>query len=670
MRESGGEGPLGVADRSDAPEDGQARPAASSTAVGVVWGIGVLTLAGWSLLAIGGGGIDPGDGLGGDGPRAAFVALAIGAPLAMAALLAAWSRSALRSGPSRLALSGAIGLTAWSALSMLWAAAPDLAWIAANRQAIALCALAVGLAVGALVSASPRLLGLGLSAAAMPALALALGSKVFPATLGADGDLARLSAPVGYWNGLALVAVMAAPGLLWLAGGTRRMRGGTTLAAAGLTVVMVTILLTYSRGGILAFAMAVVVTAAFLPRRTAALSALAAAALAAALPATFALTDTQLSTDQIPTALREDAGAGLGWRLAVSLALAAVLAPGIHWAARRLGVDRRRARRVVAIGALALVVIVAVGAGTSSTSRDWVGDRLAEFRGEGGDAVANDPGRLVNAAGNQRKGWWAEAWRGFRDAPVLGQGAGGFALLHLRERRSGDDSLNTREAHGVLPSVVSGTGIVGGVLLLTLVAGVVWGVLRAGVRHPDPDIGMPLAILAAFILQAAVDWSWEIPALAVPAFLAAGIVLAAGAPGASDGRTRPRGTMAGVLAGACLLAVVSAALPWWSGHLVAEGEDALAENRPAVARDRANDARAANPVSIAPLLLLARAHNDLNEPARALGAYQEATRVQPENPTSWRALAIFLGQDPSAVDAWRHVRRLDPQDPEAALRAG
>jgi hypothetical protein len=33
---------------------------------------------------------------------------------------------------------------------------------------------------------------------------------VFPAALGSDGDLARLAAPVGYWNALALVAVFVA----------------------------------------------------------------------------------------------------------------------------------------------------------------------------------------------------------------------------------------------------------------------------------------------------------------------------------------------------------------------------------------------------------------------------------------------------------------------------
>jgi hypothetical protein len=660
-----------VADRSGAPEGGQARRPALPGAPRGAFAVGAAALAGWALLAVGGGGIDPGDGLGGPGPRAAFLALALGAPLAALALVMAWNRAALRSLPARLALAGAGGLALWSAASMLWAAAPDLAWIDANRQAIALCALVVGLCAGALLPGAPGLLGLGLSAAAMLPMGLALATKALPAALGHDSDLARLAAPVGYWNGLALVAVIAVPGLLWLAGGATGIRGAVPIAAVGLTVVLTTLLLTYSRGGILALAMAVVVTTAFLPRRAPALAALAAGAICAALPTAYALTDPVLSADQIPTALREDAAAGLAWRILVALAVAAVLAPGLARLAGRLALDRRRARRLAAVLAVGVIVVGAVGTLASEPARDWGGDRLAEFRGEGGDAVANDPGRLVNAAGNQRKGWWGEAWRGFTEQPAIGRGAGGFSLIHLQERRSGDDDLNTREAHGVLPSVVSGTGLVGFGLLVVLVAGVVWGVVRAGVRHPGADIGVPFGILAAFTLQASVDWSWQIPALTVPAFAAAGVVLAAAAPGGRDGRPgRPGPVAAGLIAGACLLAVASAALPWWSSHQTSTGEDALAGGRPAVARDRADDARAANPLTIAPLLLLGRAHTDLGEPARALGAYREATRLQPDNPEAWRALAIFLGRDPSAVDAWREVRRLDPQDPEAALRAG
>ena len=66
---------------------------------------------------------------------------------------------------------------------------------------------------------------------------------------------------------------------------------------------------------------------------------------------------------------------------------------------------------------------------------------------------------------------------------------------------------------------------------------------------------------------------------------------------------------------------------------------------------------------------MAQAYTDQGDLPRALGAYRAATRLQPDNPQSWRALAIFLGPDTQATGAWRRVHRLDPQDPEAAIRA-
>ncbi len=119
------------------------------------------------------------------------------------------------------------------------------------------------------------------------------------------------------------------------------------------------------------------------------------------------------------------------------------------------------------------------GTAASPQGRDWADERVSELRGEGGDAVANDPGRLVSAAGNQRRAWWGEAWRGFEDSPLLGQGAGGFALVHLQERRNGDDALATREPHDIALRFLSGTGLVGLALFAALVGAIVWGILRA-----------------------------------------------------------------------------------------------------------------------------------------------------------------------------------------------
>ncbi|MGE0027413.1 MAG: O-antigen ligase family protein [Thermoleophilia bacterium] len=631
--------------------------------------IGVVMVAGWAAVTCADGGMDFGDGLGGAGATASFLALAVGAPLAAAAALLAWGRPALRAWPTRLALGAMAALAAWSAASIAWADGPDLAWIDANRVAIGLCALAIGVALGAVVRDAPRLFGLALAAGAAPAVLYALGTKVLPGVLGDDTDLARLSTPLGYWNALALVAVFAAPGLLWLAGGTDRPRWGPPVAGGGMTLVATTVLLTYSRGGLLSLLMALGVTIAFLPGRREGVSAAVAGGVGALLPAAYALTQPLLSTDQVPTALREGPGAQLGWRLAVGVAVGALLAPGLARLAARVG--PARGRRI----ALVLLAVAAVGVvgtfATSGQARSWAGNRVSEFRGEGGDAVANEPGRLVNASGNQRKGWWEEAWRAWEDAPIVGQGAGGFALVHLQERTNGDDSLNTREPHDIVLRTLSGTGVVGLALLVALVVAVAWGALRVADRKPAPAIGLPLAVVAAFALQTAVDWSWAIPALTIPALAAAGIVLAAAAPGPPDpARARPSPVAAGVLAAVAAILVISAVLPWWSTKDVRDGRVALADGRPRDAVDLAKDARATNPLSIAPLILMAQAYTDLGDLPRALGAYREATRVQPDNPQSWRALAIFLGPDRQATAVWRRVHRLDPQDPEAAIRAG
>ncbi len=664
MTGTGGVGPRGVADRSGAPETRQAAAAARGALVA-----GAIALAGWALLATAGGGIDPGDGLGGPGPLGAFLALALGAPLAAGVALLAWGRGGLRGGPSRLAIAAAAGATAWAALSMLWAAAPHLAWIDADRQAVALAALVLGAGLGTLLPRAPLMLGLGLSAAAAVPVGIALAGKILPEWLGSDSDLARLSAPLGYWNALAMVAVVAAPGVVWLAGGRLAGRAGLPLAGAGLTLVVVTVLLTYSRGGVLALAMALAVTIAFAPATGAALAALAAGIAGAALPVAHALTDPVLTADGIPVAQRADPGLGLGWRLLAGLALAALLAPLLHRAGARTGLDARGARRLALAGLAGALVLAAVAVAVVPVARDWTGDRVSEFRGDTGDAVANDPGRLVNTAGNQRRGWWDEAWGGFADAPLVGQGAGGFALVHLQQRDTGDDALGTIEPHGVLPRVLSGTGLVGAALLGALLAAIVWAILRLAPGRAPATIGLPLAVMAAFLLQSAVDWAWAIPALTVPAFAAAGVVVAAAGPGRGAG-ARPGAPAIGALAGLVVIAVAAAALPWWSTQRVLAGEDALAAGRPADAIRLAGHARAANPLAPAPLLLLARAYTDDGARARALGAYQRATEMQPDNPATWRALAEFLGPDRSSMPAWREVLRLDPRDAEAALRAG
>ena len=66
------------------------------------------------------------------------------------------------------------------------------------------------------------------------------------------GRLARLRSPVGYWNALALVVVFGLPTALWAATRARHSRVVKAGAVVVLYALLVALVLTYSRGGILA----------------------------------------------------------------------------------------------------------------------------------------------------------------------------------------------------------------------------------------------------------------------------------------------------------------------------------------------------------------------------------------------------------------------------------
>ena len=77
-------------------------------------------------------------------------------------------------------------------------------------------------------------------------------TKVFPGALNPDEIYARLREPFGYWNAVGLTAALGVPGCLWL--GARRSGHAAlnALAYPALGLLLVTILLAYSRGALLA----------------------------------------------------------------------------------------------------------------------------------------------------------------------------------------------------------------------------------------------------------------------------------------------------------------------------------------------------------------------------------------------------------------------------------
>jgi hypothetical protein len=127
-------------------------------------------------------------------------------------LAAAWVWLA----PRRLALGRAafVGLAAfavfalWAGLSIAWSVGPDLSWLAFDASALYFV-------VAAIVTATPagpvqlRLAGYGYVCAMAPVAVYAFLGKVLPDVVTHAHLYARLSAPVGYWNVLAIMLVMA-----------------------------------------------------------------------------------------------------------------------------------------------------------------------------------------------------------------------------------------------------------------------------------------------------------------------------------------------------------------------------------------------------------------------------------------------------------------------------
>src|SRR5437870_2912927 len=160
----------------------------------------------------------------------------------------------------------ALGLLAafvcWCGISILWSIEPDRSWEYLNRGLVYVAFAVVGLAVGAYVPRSAWLWAWVLAGVVALALGWGLLGKAIPA-LDGSGRVARLSSPVGYWNGLGLLFDFGLPLALWLAA---RREHSHLLRAAGtvfLYALTIGLLMTYSRAAVAVGVVAIAVWLAF-----------------------------------------------------------------------------------------------------------------------------------------------------------------------------------------------------------------------------------------------------------------------------------------------------------------------------------------------------------------------------------------------------------------------
>ncbi|MDQ4019302.1 MAG: O-antigen ligase family protein, partial [Actinomycetota bacterium] len=432
-----------------------------------------------------------------------------------------------------------VAFVAWNGLSIVWSVQPDRSWDYFNRGLVHLGFLVAGLFVGALL---PRALARTAAVVAgliAVTLAWALAGKFIPSLYEDGGRIARLRAPVEYWNALALLFVIGLPLALYLVGDTRRrpvLRATAVLFAYGLVVGL---LLTYSRGGIAVSAVAVAVWLLAAPNRVVSLVALVLAGAPAVAVAVWAFGEPGISSDGAAYATRVRDGAQFAGVFALGGVLVLALAYALVRLVRRRGgepITLAIRRRVLVAGAGVAAVVAAALVFVAADPAAWARAQADEFSNPPTLGLTQEPGRLASVSSNNRWTWWQEAWRAFRAAPIIGTGAGSFELTHRLLR---DNPLYVLEPHNEALQFLSETGIVGFLLAGGAVAAAAAAVVRSLRRLDGREqaAGIALAVgVGAYVLHSLVDWDWDFIAVSGPVFAITGVLFSAG--GRYDGPTR------------------------------------------------------------------------------------------------------------------------------------
>ncbi|HUB75579.1 MAG TPA: hypothetical protein VL977_00920, partial [Solirubrobacteraceae bacterium] len=182
--------------------------------------------------------------------------------------------SVLQTGAGRSRLWGAgsvaafLALAGFTTLSLSWSVQPAVSWSEASRTFAYAATFAGGVALVRLAPGRWRSVIAAVLLASVTVTAYAVGTKVFPG--GAQGGqpvFARLNAPFDYWNVVGALAAIGVPPALWV--GTRREGHGAlaALAPPAICLLVVTVMLSYSRGALLALVLGLAFWFAFVPLR-------------------------------------------------------------------------------------------------------------------------------------------------------------------------------------------------------------------------------------------------------------------------------------------------------------------------------------------------------------------------------------------------------------------
>ncbi|HYM45338.1 MAG TPA: O-antigen ligase family protein, partial [Solirubrobacteraceae bacterium] len=644
--------------------------------------------------------------------------LAGGLAAAVAVLFTPAARSLLRGRKYGLWPVGLLlGFTVLSALSVVWSVQPD----AAFKDALRLLAYsAVFGAAVALVRLAPErwsaILG-GLALAAVVVCGYALATKIFPGKLAPLATYARLQEPYGYWNAIGLSAAMGAICCMWL--GARRAGHAllSALAYPAMGVLLVTLMLAYSRGALVALAIGLALWFCIVPLRLRGAAVLIVAALGAGAVVAWDFSKHALTTDAVPLGERATAGHQLGALLVVMVLALTLAGIAIGFLTGRRPPSRAARRRAGA--ALFALIALAVGAFALALAHSHrgltgsVSHAVGALTNPNAKPPANSPGRLT-AVASVRARYWKEALQVFGAHPALGAGAGGYETARLRYRTAA--TLEVKHAHGFVVQTLADLGAAGLALALALLLAWMaaagrpthpfnrrwtgWRTLRRYLSRPSeatapidiraggrpgwrrapqpytPErIGMlcMLCLVVVFGVHSFVDWTWYVPGNACVALLCAGWLAGRGplslgaddsavtrewpSPEPSERRPLTLRPPDPIRIGVAAAIVIAALLAAWSQWQPQRSVDASQEALALLARD--------------PRGALAKAHTALARDPLSSQALFTLAAVQQATGQSAQAKATLqraVHRQPSNPETWVRLGEYDlSADPRGAL---
>ncbi len=595
---------------------------------------------------------------------------------------------AARGGRVALALLAAFAV--WSGLTFLWTVEPTGTWKELNRAV--LYAIVAAIAAASASLAGERAIeraAMGLLAIASVTALWAIAGKVIPGVtlfglidLNHTRDLARLRAPLGYWNALALVCVLGIPIALRITTDLQRARRVRLGALALVFLFVTTQFMTYSRGGLLALLSVLVLLTAMGPHRLRTLIVMA-VVFACAMPGIlYAFAQDTLVGNGVPLETRETAGLELLAVLLVCLgALLAIgwglirLEPRTRWQAHH----SRKLWRGLGAAAAAFALIAFLGAASGDGGLRGALDRGTSSFTEDAKDEQFDPGRVITANSGNRWTWWKEAAGGFSDRPLGGWGAGSFPVVHRLYR---DDQLSVVQPHSVPLQFLVETGIVGGLLAIGAIftlLGVAYLRLRGLPPGRSRDLGVPLlAAGVAWSVHGIFDWDWSLPGATLGMMVALGTLVALPARAvpprersveALAGSTASPGrwALAALASLVAAAAIASAVLPARAAGVSEEAETIAGDRQDPVgleqAAARADLAARLDPVSVKPLFVGAAIAQGRGRLIEARSLLLEAVDRQPYSVDAWYRLALIalaLADFEGFRDAAQRVVETDP----------